>query len=282
MNKNLFSKYVNSLQKDGILGASQKVSLWFMRKLGVESADAIIHKRKIQISNKLDQIYNSTVQHGPFKGLKLSAGAWWGMTDRGSMLLGLYEKEVLDSLKSIPKKYTNFIDLGAADGYYGIGVLVNDLFHKSICYEISESGRQTIKNNAVLNNVSKRVDIRGIATKNFFNEIPSDILSQSVLLIDIEGAEFELVDVKTFEAFRDSIIFIELHNWFFVDGDQRLQKLKDDSFVTHVITELTMGSRDLSSFPELKKMNDTDRWLICAEGRGELMTWLRFDPKSSV
>jgi hypothetical protein len=155
---------------------------------------------------------------------------------------------VLDSLINIPKKFSTFIDLGSADGYYGIGVLINNLFQNSICYEISEQGRKTIKDNASLNNVINRVDIRGVAKKNF-------------------------------EAFNNSIIFIELHEWFISDGNEKIKKLINDSNSTHKTTKIKMGSRDLSIFPELKMLHDNDRWLICSEGRQQLMTWLRFDPK---
>jgi hypothetical protein len=104
-------------------------------------------------------------------------------------------------------------------------------------------------------------------------------LSNTVLFIDIEGAEFELIDNKTFNAFKNSIIFVELHDWLFEDGEEKLCKLKNDSTSTHQLTEITMGSRDLSIFSELNTLNDNDRWLICSEGRGRLMKWLRFDPK---
>ena len=87
-----------------------------------------------------------------------------------------------------------------------------------------------------------------------------------------------MIDKETFKAFSSSVVFIELHDWFFEDGEERLQKLKDDSISTHNITELTMGSRDLSIFPELNTLHDNDRWLICSEGRGQLMKWLKFDP----
>jgi hypothetical protein len=275
--KSLFIKYRSIVKKDGFLKASKKAFLWILSRIGIRKDS--IQRRRIQMSQKLDELFNSTVQYGLFKGLKLSTETWWGSADRASMLLGLYEKEVLDSLQNISKKNTTFIDLGAADGYYGIGVLVNNLFEKSICYEISEEGRKTIKDNAQLNNVLHKVEIRGIAKNNFYNELPSSILSNSVLFIDIEGAEFELVDKGTFNAFNRSIIFIELHDWFFEDGEKKLQKLKNDSSLTHAITELKMGARDLSAFPELKKLHDNDRWIICSEGRKQLMTWLRFDPR---
>tara|TARA_B110000503_G_C7154191_1_gene416559 strand:- start:165 stop:986 length:822 start_codon:yes stop_codon:yes gene_type:complete len=270
---NLYSKFFSSVKEDGFLKAAKKIISWVFRKF-----DAI-HYRRIKISDKLDKLFNSTVKYGPFKGLKLTNKIWWGSTDRGSMLLGIYEKQVLDSLINIPKKFSTFIDLGSADGYYGIGVLINNLFQNSICYEISEQGRKTIKDNASLNNVINRVDIRGVAKKNFFKELPLSTLSNSVLFIDIEGAEFNLVDKKTFKAFDNSIIFIELHEWFFSDGNEKIKKLINDSISTHITTKIKMGSRDLSIFPELKMLHDNDRWLICSEGRQQLMTWLRFDPR---
>ncbi len=275
--KSLFAKYLSIVKKDSYLNNTKNPILWIISKLGIRKDS--IYKRRIEISKKFDSLFNSTVAYGPFKGLKLSAETWWGSADRASMLFGFYEKELLESLQKIPKKYTTFIDLGAADGYYGVGVLVNNLFEKSICFEISEEGRKTIKDNAYINNVHNRVEIKGIAKKSFYDELPLDIVSNSVLLIDIEGSEFELVDEETFKAFKNSIIFIELHDWFFMDGEAKLQKLKNDSISTHTITEIKMGARDPSIFPELKKIHDNDRWIICSEGRKQVMTWLRFDPK---
>ncbi|MBU3543956.1 hypothetical protein ICN49_03385 [Polynucleobacter sp. MWH-Mekk-B1] len=279
MQKNIIIKFFYYSKRDGFLKSLKKIPTWFISRLGIRESDVIL-KRRIKISKKIDSIFKSTVAYGPFIGLRLPVDSWWGATDRGSMLLGLYEKEVLESLKDIPKKYNTFIDLGAADGYYGIGVLVNNLFEKSICYEISEAGRKTIRENALLNNLLDRVVIRGIAREDFFNEISPEERQKSVLFIDIEGAEFDLMSKVTFEVFSNSVIFIELHEWGMVDGKEKLQKLREDALSTHRITELTMGSRDLSVFPDLKTFEDNDRWLICSEGRGQLMTWLRFDPNT--
>ena len=133
--KSLFIKYRSIVKKDGYLEASKKTVLWILSRIGFGKDS--IQRRRIQMSQKLDELFNSTVHYGLFKGLKLSTQTWWGSADRASMLLGLYEKEVLDSLKNISKKNTTFIDLGAADGYYGVGVLVNNLFEKSITFVLT-------------------------------------------------------------------------------------------------------------------------------------------------
>lgn len=257
---------------------AEKINLLFFKKNEHEVEKVVLERRQI-LSYDLDKEFGSVVRYGPLKGFKFTGSTWWAGPERGAMLLGLYELEVLESFKDIPSSYNTFINVGAADGYYGVGVLAGSLFSKSICYEISEAGRQTIKENAALNGVSDRVEIKGAANKDFYKDIDKTILDHSVLLIDIEGGEFEIVNKETFEAFRKSIIIIELHEWSLSEGKMELEKLLNDSRFTHHVTEFRTGPRDPSSFQELKKYSDTDRWLICSEGRPEVMRWWRFDPK---
>jgi len=290
--RNNLNKYINYLKKDGFLEANKKTIIYILHafkilqavkiilnKIGIRSTFDAVSVGRNEVSMILNKFFNSTINYGPFKGMKLSNSSWWSLGDRGSMILGIYEKEVLDTLNNISKKYTTLINLGAGDGYYGVGVLVNNLFKKSICYELSDKGRKAIRENAQLNNVLHKIEIKGGVKNNFYNEIPSIILSNSVLLIDIEGAEFNLVNKETFKAFSRSVIIIEIHDFFFEDGQEKIQKIRNESSSTHIITELRMGARDLSIFPELRKFHDNDRWLICSDSRAELMTWLKFDPK---
>ena len=113
----------------------------------------------------------------------------------------------------------------------------------------------------------------------FYKDLKNDEIDQSVLLVDIEGAEFNLFDKNLFKKFSKSIIYIELHPWIFKnDGQEELHKLENDAREYFTIEKITTTSRDLSKFEELKKWSDTDRWLICSEGRPKLMTWWRLDP----
>lgn len=237
----------------------------------------LVNRKRRQLSDLVGKFHKNTIAYGPLRGLQLHTDAHWGGADRGVMILGLYEQEILEALASKPAKYDTLIDLGAADGYYGVGALLNDLFAKSYCYEITQNGRDTIQKNADLNGLTNRVVIRGEATKSFYEDIPEEERAKSILLIDIEGGEFDVVDSDTFAAFRHSIILIEVHDWL-ADAEAKVLKMRDDSAATHTITPLRTGARDLSQFRELRMMSDTDRWLLCSEGRPRLMTWLRFDP----
>ena len=242
-----------------------------------------VYHYRVKLSELVDELFKSTVGYGPFKGLVLTNNRQgqmtWSFGSRAATLLGIYEQEVLNMLSEMSSRKRNFIDIGAADGYYAVGCLVNNLYENAICYEISNDARKVIEINARNNLVENRITIRGEAKKDFYLEIDSSILWDSVILIDIEGGEFDLLDANAFRYLKNSVIIIELHDWFFQNGRELKEKLLSAAEVTHDIKQVQTSTRDLSKFVELEGMNDTDRWLICSEGRGQLMTWLRLTPK---
>lgn len=239
---------------------------------------AIAHARR-NLSERIRLHYANTIAYGPFKGLKLVEDAHWGSADLGGMILGLYEQEVLHELSDPGGQRRTFIDLGAADGYYGLGVLVGGLFEKSYCFEITEKGRAVIARNAALNTLQDRVTILGEAKPDFFTQVAPADLEDALLLIDIEGAEFDIVTAETFAAFAKSTVIIEIHEWY-PDIQQKLERLLHHAAATHTARRFSTGARDLSQFPELKGINDNERWLLCSEGRPYLMSWYRFDPRT--
>jgi hypothetical protein len=258
------------------MGLRKLFSKLLMNDRGMSSA---INKKRKLLSRELSERMKHTIMYGPFFGMTFCDDYWWGGSDRGSMMLGIYEEEVLNSIMTVSDKYDVFIDLGAADGYYSIGCLISKKFQKSYSFEISPKGREVIKKNAALNRVSNKLFILGEATKYFYKNIPKEDLNTAVILIDIEGAEFSLLDSELFSQLKKSIIFIELHDWFFEDSKKKMTKLMRDAEPFFEISRLTTTSRDLSIFPELHDYPDSERWLIASEGRSKLMTWLRLDPK---
>lgn len=270
-------KFNAAVRQRGFVGACYLTLDWLLGLFGVRMLDAFT-RRRISLSRELDRQLNSTVAYGPFKGLKLSAGAWWGAADRGAMLLGMYEQELLDALQTLPPNYDTFVDIGAADGYYGIGMTRCRGMKASWCFEMSAAGQELIRKNAELNGVAGSVEIRGAADANFLTALQGLECENVVLFVDIEGGEFELLDDSAFQKFCRSIIFVELHDWFYEDGNERLNRLKATATRTHTITEICTGGRNPSRYSELAKLGDTDRWLICSEGRRRLMTWWRLDP----
>ena len=272
-------KFFSTIREDGFSEAIKKVNRFLLTTIGKnhDGVDPILERRMF-ISKKINSDFNGIIRYGPFAGLKFSDDYYWGGPDRASMLLGIYEKELLTSLLQIPARYRYFVNIGAADGYYGIGTLVGGLFTKSFCYEISEKGQSIIKINSEINRVADRIVIRGAANAKFHEDFTELDADQSVLFVDIEGGEFEIFNQEVLSKFKNSVIFIELHDWNRPDGEFQLNKLKEEVEKLFRISRLSTTSRDLSSFEELRDMSDTDRWLICSEGRPLLMNWWRLDP----
>lgn len=258
------------------MGLRKIFSMLSMNQRGMSIA---INKKRQALSKELSQLFNHTVKYGPFAGMIFCEDYWWGNSDKGAMLLGIYEQEILNAIMSVSKEYKIFIDLGAANGYYSIGALISQKFKGSYAFEMSAKGRDVIQKNAQLNNCGNKLHILGEATKDFYKDIPKKDLDSSVILIDIEGAEFALLDSESFRNLKKSIIFIELHDWIFENSKEKIAKLMSDAKPFFKISNITTTSRDLSKFPELSNYPDSDRWLIASEGRPKLMTWLRLDPK---
>ncbi len=238
----------------------------------------VVDQVRALVSDYVKDHHKNTVAYGPFKGLRLSDDAHWGMSDHGTMVLGIYEQEILNELSDISPRRKTFINLGAGDGYYPLGMLVAGLCERSYCFEISELGCAIIAKSAVANGVQDRVAVVvGEAKPDFYKSIPRDELSDSVVLVDIEGAEFDIMTDDVFAAFGKSILIIEIHE-FVDDIVQKYNRLKRASAATHTARKITTASRDMSVFPELAKLTDNNRWLLCSERRPHLMSWLRFDP----
>ena len=85
-------------------------------------------KYQKMLSNEIAKKFNYVVTDGPFKNLKLSKRLSWGKGIIGSKVLGQYEREIQELIVEIQKNNSikTFLDLGSADGYFALGVLVNN------------------------------------------------------------------------------------------------------------------------------------------------------------
>lgn len=238
-----------------------------------------INARRQQLAIKIAGLYRWKIAYGPFVGMQISQSSWWGKTDLASKILGFYEAEVLAVLSGVDKtQYRHFVDLGAADGYYAIGAIYADLFEDAYAFEMSDQGQEVIRANAKLNGVSKRVHVYGVADENFDQQIPDVSLAQTVMLIDIEGGEFDLLDALLLQKLKRSLLVIELHEFMVDNGSAKLAALIKRLEPLYKLTWLKTGARDLSNFDALESFNDTDRWLLCSEGRMRLQKWVICEP----
>lgn len=239
-----------------------------------------LSKIQLKWTDYFSEKFLRTVQYGIFKNLKFCNESWWGKSDLISIYFGFYELQVLEKIDQYRgSKYRFFVDIGAANGYYAIGVLVSNIFSKSYAFEISEHGRRVIKKNAELNGVSSNIEIHSAGTIESILNFDVTFLKEALFLIDIEGGEFELLNEDVLFHLQNSVLIIELHEWLIDNGDSKIVDLKNMAQKYFRISELTTGPRNPHHFKELNILSDDEKWLICSEKREKNMTWLVLEPK---
>lgn len=237
-------------------------------------------ERRQRISSEVFNRLSGQVKFGHFQGLKLDPHAAWGKMDYCSMLLGTYEKEIIDEIHN--ESHTDkkiLVELGAADGFYAIGTVFNKRFIQAYCFEMTENGRNTIARNAELNAVANQITIHGYADSNFYSNLTDTNWSDVFILCDVEGAEFEIFDDDCLKAIRGSTIVIEIHHWIkdFWIKYEKLIRTAGQYFSIHTLTRTHMSFPDC---PELYDMHDDNRALMLSEGRPNVMRYLLLTNKS--
>lgn len=238
-----------------------------------------VHQRRERISLEIYEACKETVKLGPFKGLKLKKNNWWGKSDLGSMCLGLYEKELLDFIFSDATNGRNtFIDVGAADGYYAIGLLNAKKADRAICFELSEKGQNTIRNNWILNNEPGHLEVYGDVLQSFIKATTNIDFSKTFMIVDIEGAEFEFLTSNILNHISKSIVILEVHNWVhdFLHKYSELLKNVEKYFEIEVLDRV---ERPTTTLNELRALTDDNRLLLTSEARPCLMRFLVLRPR---
>ena len=268
-----FKKSKNSYFLD-LLDLWKRISYKLKKNIFTE---LLILKRRRYLAKKMYLEFQGEIKYGLFKGVKYE---WW----RGincAKLLGINEKEVLDEIKLISKKLSNpyFIDIGSSDGYYPVGFLKKNIFKYCFSFESGEKERKLIEKNASSNNVIDRISNNGYFHGLLSQKIERKILENSVILMDIAGGEFQIITEEFLQDIKNSFLIIELHDHYFKDGEEKLNTLKNRINKFFVQKEIKTSQRDLSIFRELSDIPDSDRWLMCSEGRRVQGHWLVLYPK---
>ena len=240
---------------------------------------ALAKQRRKMLSNAIFERHGGVVQLGVFEGLKLGGDS---NISRGSLALkifGLYEPKVVAEIASAAP-FDDLINLGAADGYMAIGPVFAGLCKRSICFELAKTGRQAVAANARLYGVSDAVVIRGAADDSFLgrlSEISRD-LSRSVVLCDIEGAEFDVFSTSVLETLKATRIIIELHDQLMPEGtalrEALIARIPDGT--RHRLPKA--GVEPFEGIEDLERMHDIDRALVMSEGRKVIGEWLVIEP----
>jgi len=274
------NEFINNEQEyfRPMLSRAEQTSLEQRKQWRLET----VNQRQERISLEVYDLMGGRVKYGPFKGLKLNRNTWWGKLDLGSMCLGLYEKELLDIIDKIsPDQFSCFIDIGAADGYYACGLLLTGKMQKAICFELKHEGREVIRANWEKNGSIGELLVYEEATAHSITSLPSADLKNALVLVDIEGAEFDTLKEDVLEILKFSTVIIEIHNW--VDDFLEKYELLIKDIYCHFNVEIIQHvERPTSMFEELRDFTDDNRLLLTSERRPCMMRFLMLTPKNDL
>jgi precorrin-6B methylase 2 len=189
------------------------------------------------------------VLRGPFRGMRLCA-SYGSVLD--AKIIGTYELELQPAVTHFIKRKPRIVYvIGAAEGYYAVGLARSCELIKVYAWEADSSARDLLATTALENGVAKDVSIRGRCTPQELLECATEAYPD-LIICDIEGAEIELLTDEIIAALNKSCFIIETHrrleNRVFVE---RFSK----SFDVHFIYST---QRDNSTWP-------LPRWAPCAE-----------------
>lgn len=240
--------------------------------------------RKETVAERLERVSIETydlcggkVFSGPFSGLRLNRDTWWGKSDLGAQCLGLYEKEILDLISS-HGPFDTFVDIGAADGYYAVGMLHAKMTKKSVCFEISEEGQCAIRENYLINESPGELEVHGEANQQSIVSVAKRLSENTLVLIDVEGFEFQLLSKEVITALGKCTMIIEIHNW--IDGfEEKYVDLLRNLDKCFEITIIAPSERNTQNIELLRSYTDDNRLLVSSERRPCLMRFLHLTPK---
>ena len=225
------------------------------------------------VKESADALWTATggkVASGPFAGMRYvreSVGSQWA-----PKLLGTYEMELSPVIEEIVRRApSRIVDIGAAEGYYAVGLAQRIPASSVVAFEAEESRHALLRELASSNEVLDRVQIKGRCTAASLSE-SLDETARTLVVCDIEGAELDLIDPATAPGLRHADVLVEIHPW----GHEQMSEAIWQRFQeTHAIREIDARPRALVDLPSAAHALSESAALACMdETRPCPMSWL--------
>ena len=183
---------------------------------------------------------------GPFRGMRLQLSP---LSSRHLLgyILGSQELELREVIERIVKRgYGTIINVGAADGYYAVGLTLRSPSSAVEAFETLQEFHPLIQQSARLNGVSDRITLHGTCELDTLRQSLQRAEAPVLVLMDIEGGEVDLLDPLPIPQLRDADILVETHDAFVA---QATDTLIDRFWETHSVECYSAQPRICADFP---------------------------------
>jgi hypothetical protein len=194
------------------------------------------------------QVYGDSeieVLCGPFTGLRYFNKVVWGpITPKW---IGSYEAELHEVIRQVTNsRYDTIVDIGAAEGYYAVGLARVQPESKVITYDIDFITRRRLRALARLNGIAERIDVRVRADHEALQTILAT--GRCLVISDIEGAEYELIDPGKASHLARVDLLVECHRTEAHSVDQVADVLVSRFEPSHRIEEIGSCARSVDEW----------------------------------
>jgi len=229
----------------------------------------------------LKKLLARKVLAGPFAGMR-----YLGYSSGSTLMpkiLGTYEQELYPLLSRLePRLKRTVVVVGAAEGYYVVGLLRLNPQLKVVAFELSAEARAALAALARVNGVESRVDLREACEPDALKQVLADSPAD-LLLMDVEGYENVLLDPVAVPSLKSCPILVELHDF---EGYSMAERLKERFSGTHLMEHIPCQPRTPDDIkPDfyrlMAKYLPQTRHALLWE-RGEDAGWLYLTPKSGL
>lgn len=177
---------------------------------------------------------------GPFQGMKYFNRIVWGpLTPKW---IGSYESELHQVvIEAINHGYDVIVDIGAAEGYYAVGLARACPQSSVISFDTDFIARRRQRELAALNGVAGQLTIGRLADAASLNAALAK--GRCLVISDIEGAEVGLLDPSRSPNLRHADILVECHQTPTMTVDDVAHLLHERFDGTHDVEEICSRSR---------------------------------------
>lgn len=248
-----------------------------LRRRVPELEERLDHERLFPLewaNRRVRDRFGEVVVSGPFAGMRYPD---WGLTRVdlfAPKLLGIYERELHPSVERLIARSPAVVaNVGAADGYYTVGLARRIPEARVIAFETNEERVSQLIAIADLNGVSDRVEARVAPCDH--DALAALLDDRTAIVCDCDGCEAHLLDPRQVPALREAAMLVETHD-LIAEGTSR--KLTEAFNASHEIARVDAEARFVDDFPELEFMPLVTRQLAISEFRQGPMWWLEMLP----
>jgi hypothetical protein len=235
--------------------------------------------RKRSLTKRIIKEFNSKkILNGPYKSVNIEYKNWRCDTHLPK-LLGIYEKEVQKEIILLSKKFKlkYLVNFGASDGYHIISLIKKKYFQYGYAFEIDKIAKNNLISNVYNNKLKRKIKVFNNA--NFidvFNNLNSHQLKKTLFLVDIEGGEYSIFNIKDLKKLKSSFFIIEIHKTL-ENNCKTYESYLKKYFKIKIIDQ---SERNPHEIKKLKNFDDNDKFIMMSETRPYEMKWFLLYPKS--